>query len=196
MRRLLIVLSAAAFLASCGRETHREAVVLSQTIEHTQPAYRSAGGMERDLISSTRGWVETIQGNGAGHGAEIAQNAAVAGELAHSADVISTQLGEIRKSLYDQTLQKDDLQAIRTTINAQITQRQKLLQQLRLVLTDTAAQFRALAESRTYKGDSYPAGIDRLGQILQAYHSPEDALRQALGRLKEDFGITSSYGGV
>jgi ABC-type transporter Mla subunit MlaD len=193
---LICLLASTPLFTGCGKEAHREAVALCQVLEKHQPDYNTANGMERDLVVSTRGWTDTIMANGAGKGAEIAQNAGVAKELAHSADVISTSLGELRKAVYDQPLQKEELQAVRTTINAQISKRQKFLSEMRTVLTDTAAQFEALGQSRAYKGDSYPAGIDKLNQLLQSYHSPEDAVRQAVESLKADYGISGAAGGV
>jgi ABC-type transporter Mla subunit MlaD len=197
MRSGLVVLAAcAAMFIGCGRQAHREAEALCQALERNQPGYGTANSMERDLVTSTRQWTETIMSSGAGHGPELAQNAAVSRELAHSADVISTELGELRKTLYDQGMKTEALQGIRTTINAQISKRQKFLQEIRGVLQDTAAQFEALGQSRQYKGDSYPAGIDRLSALLQSYHSPEDALRQAVDSLKADYGISGAAGGV
>lgn len=196
MRSLVIVCVLGAALCGCGRQAHREAGALCQVLERNQPGYNNANGMERDLVTSTRQWTDSIMTGGAGHGAQLAQNAEVAKQLAHSADTISTQLGELRKTLYDQTMQTEELQTVRTTINAQISKRQKFLQEIRGVLDDTAAQFVTLGESRAYKGDSYPAGIDKLAAMLQSYHSPEDAVRQALESLKADYGITGAAGGV
>lgn len=193
---LICLLAGTTLFIGCGRETHREAVALCQVLEHGQPVYTNANGMERDLVVSTRSWTDTIMTSGAGHGAEVTQNAAVAKELARSADLISTQLGELRKAMNDQPLQKEELQAVRSTINAQISKRQRFLQEIRAVLQDTAAQFETLGQSRAYKGDTYPPGIDRLSQLLQGYHSPEDAVRLAVESLKADYGISGAAGGV
>ncbi|HWC97096.1 MAG TPA: hypothetical protein VG456_10110 [Candidatus Sulfopaludibacter sp.] len=193
---LICLLASTPIFTGCGRETHREAVALCQTLEKNQPNYNTANGMERDLVASTRSWTETIMTAGGGHGAELTQNGGVARELAKSADLISTQLGELRKVVYDQQLQKEELQTVRTTINAQISKRQKFLQELRTALQQTAEQFDALAQSRAYKGDTYPPGIDRVSQIVQSYHTPEDAVRQAVESLKPDYGITGTAGGV
>jgi ABC-type transporter Mla subunit MlaD len=102
----------------------------------------------------------------------------------------------LRKAVYDQQLQKEELQTLRTAINGQISKRQKFLQELRTALQQTAEQFDALAQSRAYRGDTYPPGIDRVSQLVQSYHSPEDAVRQAVESLKSDFGITETAGGV
>jgi len=193
---LICLLASAPIFTGCGRETHREAVALCQVLEKNQPNYNTANGMERDLVASTRGWTETIMTAGAGKGAELTQNAAVAKELAKSADLISTSLGELRKTVYDQDIQKEELQTVRTTINAQISKRQKFLSEIRVVLLETADQFDGLAQSRAYKGDTYPAGIDKLSHMLQSYHSPEDAVRQAIESLKSDYGIKGSAGRV
>jgi len=193
---LICVLASTPLFTGCGKEAHREAAALCQVLERSQPVYNNANGMERDLVTSTRSWTDTIMTNGGGRGAEIAQNAGVARELARSADLISTQLGELRKTVYDQPLKKEELQTVRTAINAQITKRQKFLSEIRIVLMDTGAQFEALGQSRSYKGDSYPAGIDKLSQLLQSYHSPEDAVRQAVESLKADYGISGAAGGV
>lgn len=197
MRSTLIVwIAACIVLCGCGRQAHREAGALCQVLVKNQAAYGTANGMERDLVKSTRQWTETMMTGGAGKGLQIAENAGVAKELAHSADIISIQLGELRKTLYDQTVQTEELQAIRSTINTQISKRQKFLQEIRGVLDQTAVQFVALGETRAYKGDSYPAGIDRLVALLQSYHSPEDAVGQAVDSLKADYGVTCAAGEV
>ena len=186
----------AVILTGCGREAHREAVALCQVLEQNQSAYTNANGMERDLVASSRNWTETIMAKGGGHGVELTGNAAVAKELARSADMISTQLGELRKTVYDQPLQKEELQSVRTAINAQISKRQKFLQEIRVVLQETATQFEGLGETRAYKGDTYPVGIDRLAALLQGYHSPEDAVRQAVESLRNNYGISGTSGGI
>lgn len=103
---LICLFATAPLFTGCGKEVHREAVALYQVLESNQPSYNSSNGMERDLVASTRGWTETIMTNGAGHGSELTQNAGVAKELARSADLISTRLGELRKALYDQEIKK------------------------------------------------------------------------------------------
>jgi len=198
MRNILLfcLLASITFFTGCGKQAHREAGVLYQVLERNQPAYNSSNGMERDLVASTRTWTENIMTSGAGHGAELTQSAVVARELAHSADLISTQLGELRKIMYDQILKTDDLQAVRSQINIQISKRQQFLQRLRIVLDGTAGEFENLAQSRSYRGDTYPAGIDQIGQLLQTYHSPEDVVRQTMESLKSDYGISGANGGV
>jgi ABC-type transporter Mla subunit MlaD len=193
---LICLLACTTLFTGCGRETRREAGALCQVLERSQPGYTNTNGMELDLVVSTRSWTDTITTSGAGHGAEVAQNASVARELARSAELISTQLGQLRKALNDQPLQKEELQAIRATITAQVSRRQRFLQEIRAVLQDAAEQFEALAASRSYKGDTYPPGIDRLSQLLQGYHSPEDAVRLAVESLKSDYGISGAAGGV
>lgn len=193
---LICLLACTTLFTGCGRETHREAVALCQVLERGRLDYTTANGMERDLVVSTRSWTDTIVTSGAGHGAEVMQNAGVAKELARSADLISTQLGGLRKAMNDQPLQKEELQAIRATINAQISRRQRFLQEIRAILQDIGAQFETLSQSQAYKGDTYPPGIDRLSQLLQGYHSPEDAVRLAVESLKADYGIGAAAGGV
>ncbi len=194
---LLICLTAISpWLTGCGKEARRDATSLCQVLDKNQSAYQISNGMERDLVASARGWVETITTGGAGRGAELSQNAGIARELGHSADLISTQLGELRKAMYDQQLKSEEIQAVRTTVNEQISKRQRFLQEFRIVLQDAAAQFDGFSQSRAYKGDSYPAAIDRLAQVLQAYHSPEDAVREAIQGLKTGYGITLTGGGV
>lgn len=198
MRNILLfgLLASTTFFTGCGKQAHQEAGVLYQLLERNQPAYTSSNAMERDLVASTRTWAEGIMTSGAGHGTELAQSATVAKELAHSADVISTQLGELRKTMYDQALKTEDLQAVRSQINTQISKRQQFLQQLRIVLEQTAGEFEDLSQSRSYRGDTYPAGIDRIGQLLQAYHSPDDVVRQTMETLKSTYGIAGGSGGV
>jgi hypothetical protein len=193
---LICLLVSTTFFTGCGKEEHREAVALCRILERNQPTYNNTNAMERDLVASTGTWSQTVMTGGAGNGTDLGQSATVAKELAHSADIISTELGELRKVMYDQILKTGELQAVRTTINAQVSKRQRFLQEIRLVLQETATQFENLAQSRTYHGDTYPAGIDRIAQLLQSYHSPEDILRQSIESLKSNYGITGTSGGV
>jgi hypothetical protein len=192
----LCLLATGLLFTGCGKQAHRDAVALGEILEKNQSGYNNSNGMERDLIAGTRAWTETIMTRGAGRGLELTQNARVAQQLAKSADLISAQLGEFRKSLYDQPLQQETLQTMRTAINAQITKRQKFLQEIRIVLVDTETQFRELTVRLTYRGDTYSVGIDRLAELVQPYHYPEDIVLHTLQSLRLDYGIFGTSEGI
>jgi hypothetical protein len=176
-------------LCGCGGAAHREGVALSKTLVQGQQDFAAANATEKDLETAARGWTEAIITGGAGKGAQLTQNAAVAADLAKSADSISTRLGLLRKAVYEEALQKEFTQGVRANLITQITRRQRTLQDLRTALTESAAQFQELSQTRSYKGDSYPTAIDTLNQMLQSYKAPADIVGQALASLKEEYGI-------
>lgn len=180
---------ALSILCGCGGAAHQEAVGFSRILAQGRADYAAGNAAEKDLVAAARSWSEGIIANGAGHGEQLGQNARVAADLAKSADSISAQLGQLRKAVYDQTLQKEFTQGIRSNLITQITKRQRTLQELRTALTDSAAQFQELSQTRSYKGDSYPTAVDKLSQMTQSYQTPADVVGEALGSLKTEYGI-------
>jgi len=78
--------------------------------------YAKSFAIEKDFISSARAWCTGITTNGAGHGAELDQNATVATEIAKSAVAVSTQLGQVRQVLDDQPLKEEFTRDVRNTL--------------------------------------------------------------------------------
>lgn len=176
-------------LWGCGGAAHQEAVGFGRILMQGRAEYAAGNAAEKDLVTAARGWAEGIITKGGGRGDQLGQNAKIAGDLAKSADQISSQLGQLRKAVYDQTLQKEFTQGVRSTLITQITKRQRTLQELRTALTDSAAQFQELSETRAYKGDSYPTAVDKLNQMVQSYQAPADVVGEALTSLKNEYGL-------
>jgi len=176
-------------LGGCGGAAHREAVGLSKVLLEGRQEYTAANATEKDLVTATGNWAGRIIANGAGRGAQLEQNAAMADDLAKSAEAVSTQLGQLRKSVYDLALQQEFVQGVRSSLITQITKRQRTLQDLRTSLTEGAAAFRELSQTRAYKGDSYPQAVDKLNQMAQNYSASPDFLAEALNSLKTEYGI-------
>jgi hypothetical protein len=180
---------ALAALCGCGGAAHQEALGRCKFLSDGQSNYSAANATEKDLGTATTAWASAVITSGAGKGDQLEQNAKVAGDLANSADQVSTQLGQLRKAIYDLPLREEFTQGVRSTLITQITRRQRTLQEMRTALTESAAQFRELHQTRAYKGDSYPTAVDKLNQMLQTHKAPEDAVGGALASLKDKYGI-------
>jgi hypothetical protein len=189
MKRSYGWLALATALCGCGGAAHHEAVTLGKVLVDGRPDFTVANATEQDLVTATRSWAELILANGAGQGPRLQQDAAVATDLAKSAALVSTQLGQLRKSVYDLPLQHDFVQGVRSILITEITKRQRMLQDLRTGLTDAAAAFTELSQTRGYKGDSYPAAVDKVNQMVQNYSATPDFVGEALGSLKAEYGI-------
>src|SRR5438270_7988458 len=138
--------AAAVLLCGCGREERREAVGLGKILSQDRAGFAAANAHEKDLVTATRGWAEAIVSGGAGTGQQLAQNASVAADLAKSAEGISAQLGQMRQAIYDQVLQQEFPQSVRSTLITGLTKRQRMLQDLRAALVESAAQFSELRQ--------------------------------------------------
>src|ERR1039457_2339441 len=103
---LCLCMGAAACVTGCGKQERNEAVQLAKTLTAKKADYASSNTIERDFVSSARAWCAGITTNGAGRGAELDQNAAVATEIAKSAVAVSTQLSQVRQALDDQPLKE------------------------------------------------------------------------------------------
>jgi len=186
------ILAAALAWTGCGGSERKEAVTFCKVLTQKQPDFAATNALEKDLLDSTRSWCESIIAGGSGHGKDLQGNADSAKELAQSASLVSRQLGQLRQSLYDQPLRKENVQEIRGKLLSQIQKRQTMLQDVRTNLEGAAANFLEFEQSRAYTGDTYPAGIDKLNSMLAGYTAPEDILGKAIAELKATYKIQDS----
>jgi hypothetical protein len=183
------LLGAVAFLTACGKEERTEAVRLAKVLSEKQADLARANTIEKDFVSSARAWCGGITTNGAGRGVELDQNATVATELAKSTVAISTELGHVRQALSAQSFKEEYPQTVSTELITRLTNRQRLLQEMRALLEKSALQFPEYRRDKTYAGDAYPGEIGKLNAILQAYRAPEDAVSAALAALKAKYKL-------
>ncbi|SPF43103.1 conserved exported hypothetical protein [Candidatus Sulfopaludibacter sp. SbA4] len=183
-------LAAAVLLSSgCGKEERMEAIRFDKLLTQKKAAFAESNAQEKEFISGVRGWCEAMTSGGAGLGTQLAQNEAVAQDLAKSAASVSAQVGQVRQAVYDLPIQKEFTQGVRNTLIGELTRRQRLLQDIRSALQESAAAFDGFRQSRDYKGDTYPAGIDKLTRILGSYKEPGDAVTEAVTALTEKYSI-------
>jgi len=187
--RVCCVIAAALVWTGCGAAERKEAVSFGQFLTQKNAEFAATNALEKDLLGSTKMWCESIIAGGSGHGKDLSGNAESAKELAQSASLVSTQLGQLRQSLFDQPLHKENLESIRAGLLAQLMKRQKMLQEVRTNLTGAADNFIGFSQSRAYTGDSYPAGIDKLNSMLGGYKGPDDLLAKAIAELKATYKI-------
>ena len=183
------LLAAVALVSGCGREERREAVRFSKTLQQKSADFSKANALEKDFLASARSWSGSIMENGAGRGDQLNQNAAVAKDLAKSAAYISTLVGTVRQAIYDEPVKQEYPQSIRLNLITQLTKRQRVLQEVRALLDDSAPGFLDLGRSREYKGDAYPGGIPKLNVMLEGYGSPADIVGEAIKSLKTKYDI-------
>jgi hypothetical protein len=186
------LLAATLCITGCGNQARTEAVQLAKALSAQKANFADANAMEKDLISSARAWCGGITANGAGRGAELDQNAAVAGQLAKSAVAISAKLSQVRGAIDDQPLKEEYPRSIRNTLTTQLTKRQRLLQDVRAMLEQAAPQFLEYRHNTSYAGDTYPDGVGKLNTMLGVYKPPEDELGTALAALQTKYSLTSS----
>jgi hypothetical protein len=187
--RYCCIFAAALVWTGCGGAERKEAVTFCKMLTQKKADFDATNALEKDLLGSTRSWCESIIAAGSGHGKDLQGNADSAKELAQSASLVSTQLGQLRQSLYDLPLHKEELQAIRAKLLSQIQKRQTMLQSVRTALQGAADNFLEFEQSRAYTGDTYPAGIDKLNSMLGSYSGPEDLLGKAIAELKATYKI-------
>jgi len=187
-----VLMAAAVCLAGCGKQERNEAVQLAKALGAKKAEYASASAIEKDFVASATAWCAGITTNGAGHGAELDQNAAVASSIAKSAVAVSAQLGQVRQVAEDQPLKEEFPRDVRNALITQLTKRQRMLQDLRALLELAAPQFLEYRNNKSYAGDTYPDAIAKLNAMLGAYKEPEDALATALGALKEKYSLKDS----
>ena len=183
------LLAAVALFSGCGKEERTEAVRFCKTLQQKSDDFVKANAMEKDFLASALSWCGSIMANGAGRGDQLNQNAAVAKDLAKSAAFIGTQVGAVRQAIYDESLKQEYPQSIRVNLITQLTKRQRLLQEERALLDDSAPAFLDLRLSRDYKGDAYPGNIPKLNAMLGTYMSPEDVVAEAIQSLRTKYNI-------
>jgi hypothetical protein len=136
-----LLLAAVASITGCGKQERTEAVQFAKTLTEEKANFASANTIERDFVSSARAWCGGITANGAGRGVELDQNAVVAAELAKSTVKISSQLSQIRQAIDSQPLKEEYPRHLRNMLTTQLTKRQRLLQDMRALLEQSAPQF-------------------------------------------------------
>jgi hypothetical protein len=182
------LVAAILFCSGCGQE-RKEAVTFCQTLKQKDVDMAATNLLEKDLMRGTRDWCDGIVASGAGRGAKLDENAATAKVLAESASVVSGQLSTLRQAIYDQPLKQDYPQSVRSNILKELMERQKRLQTLRSDLQAAAAGFLGFRDSRAYKGDSYPAEIGKLANMLGNYGGPIDPLAKAIEDMKATYEL-------
>jgi hypothetical protein len=184
-----VLLAAATLVIGCGKQERLEAVRLTKVLTGKQADFAKANTTENDLITSARAWCDGITANGAGRGAELDQNAAVAMELAKYAVAASTQLSQVRQAVDEQSLHEEYPKSVRNALITQLTARQRRLQDLRTLLELAAPQFVQYRHNTAYAGDTYPGEIGKLGGIVAAYRAPDDAVGSAIAGLKAKYKV-------
>ncbi len=169
-----------------------EAVQFAKALKETKADFASANTIEKDFVTNARAWCGGITANGAGRGAELDQNAAVAAELAKYTVTVSSHLSQVRQAIDGQQLKEEFPRGIRDDLTTQLTKRQRRLQDMRAVLDQSATEFLQLRHSTTYKGDTHPDGVGKLDALLRAYSAPEDAVGTAIAALQEKYGLKDS----
>ena len=190
--KVVAVLAAAVALAGCGKQERREAAAFAKAISGAKASLAAADGMEKDLVASLKGWCSAIAANGGGRGAELDQNATVAGELAKSAVATSARISEMRQAVEAATITEEYPRGVRHTLLDELTKRQRLLQDIRAMLDNASAQFKEYGQSRAYKGDTYPDSIAKLDAVLSSYKPPEDAAGAALAALQSKYNFAAN----
>lgn len=184
-----VLLAAAALITGCGKQARIEAGQLAKVLTEKKANFAAADNLEKDLVNNARAWCGGITKNGAGRGAELGQNAAVATQLAKSAVAASAELGQVRNAIDAQSYKEEYPQTLRNDVITELTQRQRRLQDMRALLEASATEFLAFGKDKTYAGDTYPEGIGKLDAMLQAYKAPANTVGTALAALKSEYGI-------
>lgn len=187
-----VLLAAAACITGCGKQERIEAVQLAKALTAKKADYAKSNATEKEFVESAKAWCAGITTNGAGRGAELDQNASVATQIAQSAVAVSAQISQVRQVVDDLALKEEYPKEVRNTLITQLTKRQRMLQDVRAMLEQSAPQFLEYKKIKTYVGDTYPDGIGKLNTMLGGYKEPDDALATALGALKEKYGLSDS----
>ena len=190
--RYCLFLAAVASITGCGKQERNEAVQFAKVLTQERATFAGANKAEQEFISSARAWCGGILTNGAGRGAALDQNAAMATELAKSAVAISSQLSQVRQAIDGQPLKEEYPQEVRDELTTQLTKRQRLLQNMRALLEQSAPQFLEFRRSKTYAGDTYPDQVGKLDALLRSCTAPGDAVATALAALQAKYGLSGS----
>jgi len=187
--RTCLFLSTALFMGSCGKQERSEAVQFAKVLTEERVTFVSANTTERDFVSNARAWCGGITTNGAGRGVELDQNAAVAAELGKSVVAISSQLSEVRQAINRQSLTGQYPRDVRAELTDQLTKRQRMLQEMRMLFEQSAPQFLEYKLNKAYVGDTYPDGVAKLDALLRTYSPPNDAVGAALTALQTKYRL-------
>jgi hypothetical protein len=190
--RHCLLMAAVALIAGCGKQERIEAVQFAQALAGKKTVFDSANSAEQGFVKSARGWCANITANGAGRGAELDKNAAMATELAKSAVAISGQLSQVRQTIDGLTIQEEYARGVRNELRGQLTKRQRTLQEMRSLLEESAPQFLGYKQDKAYAGDSYPDTIVKLDAMLKTHRHPEDAVGAASTALQSKYGLNEA----
>lgn len=182
------LVAALVFIPGCGKQERMEAVQFAQALKKAKADFSSANTIEKDFVTSARAWCGGITASGAGRGAELDQNAAVAAELAKYTVTVSSHLSHVRQAIDALPLQEEYPRGVRDDLTTQLTKRQRSLQNMRAVLEQSATEFQQLRHT-TYAADTYPDGVGKLDALLRGYIPPDDAVGTALAALQEKYGL-------
>lgn len=188
--RTCVLVATAVFLGSCGKQERSEAVQFAKVLTEEKVTFASANTTERDFVNNARAWCGGIMTNGAGRGAELDQNAAVAAELGKSVVAISAQLSEVRQAINRQSLTGQYPRDIRAELTDQLTKRQRMLQEMRMLFEQSSPQFLEYKQNKAYVGDTYPDGVAKLDALLRTYSPPSDAVGAALTALQTKYKLS------
>ncbi len=173
----------------CGKQERTEAVRLTKVLTEKQADFDRANKIENEFLASARAWCGGITSSGSGRGVELEQNAVVVTELAKSTVAASAELGHIREAVSAQPLTKEYLQGVRGKLITQLTKRQRMLQEVRVLLEHSAPQFLQYRNDKSYTGDAYPGEIANLAAFLAAYKGAEDVVGEAVKDLKTKYHL-------
>lgn len=188
-RHVCLLAATTVFIGGCGKQERSEAVEFAKVLAEQKVTFASANTTERDLVNNARAWCGAITTNGAGRGAELDRNAALAAEQGKSVVAISAQLSEVRQAINRQTLTGQYPRDVRAVLTDQLTKRQRMLQDLRVLFEQAAPQFLAYKLNKAYAGDTYPDAVVKLDAMLRTYGSPDDAVGVALTSLQTKYGL-------
>ena len=175
----------------CGKEERAEAARLSKVLNEKHANFTTADALEKSFVSSARAWCDGIATNGAGKGAALDQNAAVAAELAKNSVAIGAELSQVRQAVDDQSLKTDYTQNVRAALVTQLTKRQRYLQDMRALLEQAGPEFLTYKQSKAYAGDLFPGGIGKLQALLDRYAIPNDDVAAALATLNSKYNFAA-----
>ena len=190
--RTCLLLAAVLVVSGCGKQERNEAVQFAKALSAKKDVFASANKTEGDFVQSAKAWCAGIVDNGAGKGAELDQNAAVATELAKNAVAVSAQLSQVRQTIDAVTLKEEYTRSVRNGLTTALTKRQRMLQDVRTMLEQSAPKFLEYKKNKAYAGDTYPAGIGQLQILLRGYNASEDVVADALASLQKNYDLTAS----
>jgi hypothetical protein len=179
-------------VSACGRQEKTEGVQLAKALNEKKTAFAKICAEENLVVDQVRKWSSDIVSNGAGKGPQLEQNALTALELSKNAVNVGNELSTLRQSISNIPLTTEEPGTIRANVMGEFSKRQRYLHELKTLLENSAPGFRQLAEQKSYKGDSFPAGLDKLNGMVTGYNVREGTLDEAVASLKEKFEIADT----